>query len=177
MFLLFVCCAGFLMSGGCSYYGNGGFGAGYESSFGMGGTRMELDLDIALDDDSTFLDDLGCSLHSSPMSQSSSHSNLSTSSNCSISASSRAAAGGGGGGIGSNNVEAIGRSVKTVVSRDDKICGVCGDKALGFNFDAISCESCKAFFRRNAPKGLVGSSLSLSLSLSLSSPPLPFSSL
>jgi len=41
--------------------------------------------------------------------------------------------------------------------KEDKICGVCGDKALGFNFDAISCESCKAFFRRNAPKGLVSS--------------------
>jgi nuclear receptor subfamily 1 group I len=39
-------------------------------------------------------------------------------------------------------------------NKEDKICGVCGDKALGFNFDAISCESCKAFFRRNAPKGL-----------------------
>ncbi|PAA92193.1 hypothetical protein BOX15_Mlig029344g2, partial [Macrostomum lignano] len=38
--------------------------------------------------------------------------------------------------------------------RDDKICGVCGDKALGFNFDAVSCESCKAFFRRNAVKGV-----------------------
>lgn len=47
-----------------------------------------------------------------------------------------------------------GRSRK---NKEDKICGVCGDKALGFNFDAISCESCKAFFRRNAPKGLVGS--------------------
>ncbi|XP_070212796.1 vitamin D3 receptor-like [Littorina saxatilis] len=31
-------------------------------------------------------------------------------------------------------------------------CGVCGDKALGYNFDAITCESCKAFFRRNAIK-------------------------
>ena len=40
-------------------------------------------------------------------------------------------------------------------NKEEKICGVCGDKALGFNFDAISCESCKAFFRRNAPKGLV----------------------
>ena len=39
-------------------------------------------------------------------------------------------------------------------NKEDKICGVCGDRALGYNFDAISCESCKAFFRRNAPKGL-----------------------
>nr|CAD7396859.1 unnamed protein product [Timema poppensis] len=35
---------------------------------------------------------------------------------------------------------------------DIKICGVCGDRALGYNFNAISCESCKAFFRRNALK-------------------------
>lgn len=39
-------------------------------------------------------------------------------------------------------------------TKDDKQCAVCGDKALGYNFDAVSCESCKAFFRRNAPKGL-----------------------
>ncbi|XP_055852863.1 nuclear hormone receptor HR96 [Episyrphus balteatus] len=31
-----------------------------------------------------------------------------------------------------------------------KCCMVCGDKALGYNFNAITCESCKAFFRRNA---------------------------
>lgn len=33
---------------------------------------------------------------------------------------------------------------------ETKVCGVCGDKALGHNFNALSCESCKAFFRRNA---------------------------
>lgn len=33
---------------------------------------------------------------------------------------------------------------------DTKICGVCGDRALGYNFNAVTCESCKAFFRRNA---------------------------
>lgn len=32
----------------------------------------------------------------------------------------------------------------------DKVCMVCGDRALGYNFNAITCESCKAFFRRNA---------------------------
>ncbi|KAK2171739.1 hypothetical protein NP493_1030g00015 [Ridgeia piscesae] len=48
-------------------------------------------------------------------------------------------------------LETPGRSRK---NKEDKLCGVCGDRALGYNFDAISCESCKAFFRRNAPKGL-----------------------
>jgi len=55
-----------------------------------------------------------------------------------------------------------GKQRKTV--RDEKVCGVCGDRALSYNFDAISCESCKAFFRRNAPRGLVSLSLSLCLS-------------
>ncbi|KAK7109868.1 vitamin D3 receptor B-like isoform X3 [Littorina saxatilis] len=37
-------------------------------------------------------------------------------------------------------------------SLEDKICRICGDKALAHNFDVITCESCKAFFRRNAVK-------------------------
>lgn len=32
----------------------------------------------------------------------------------------------------------------------NKLCRVCGDRALGYNFGLITCESCKAFFRRNA---------------------------
>lgn len=39
--------------------------------------------------------------------------------------------------------------------KDEKLCKVCGDKALGYNFNAITCESCKAFFRRNALKDQV----------------------
>ena len=39
---------------------------------------------------------------------------------------------------------------------ENKKCGVCGDRALGYNFNAITCESCKAFFRRNALKNKVG---------------------
>ena len=31
-------------------------------------------------------------------------------------------------------------------------CRVCGASARGFNFDQITCESCKVFFRRNALK-------------------------
>ncbi|KAI6209505.1 Nuclear hormone receptor family member nhr-48 [Aphelenchoides besseyi] len=33
-----------------------------------------------------------------------------------------------------------------------KICRVCGDKSYSYNFNVITCESCKAFFRRNANK-------------------------
>lgn len=34
-------------------------------------------------------------------------------------------------------------------------CVVCSSPANGYNFDAITCESCKAFFRRNALKNSV----------------------
>ncbi|OAF70482.1 hypothetical protein A3Q56_01761 [Intoshia linei] len=37
-----------------------------------------------------------------------------------------------------------------------KMCQICGDKANGYNFSAISCESCKAFFRRNHNKNIKG---------------------
>ncbi|CAF0770518.1 unnamed protein product [Rotaria sp. Silwood1] len=37
---------------------------------------------------------------------------------------------------------------------DSLTCVVCGSLAFGYNFDAITCESCKAFFRRNALKKL-----------------------
>ncbi|XP_054162246.1 vitamin D3 receptor-like [Oppia nitens] len=33
-----------------------------------------------------------------------------------------------------------------------KRCVICGDRAIGYNFNALTCESCKAFFRRNALK-------------------------
>ena len=39
-----------------------------------------------------------------------------------------------------------------------KICRVCGDKAIGFNFNGLTCESCKSFFRRNANKYSVSTS-------------------
>ncbi|CAF1281858.1 unnamed protein product [Rotaria sordida] len=38
--------------------------------------------------------------------------------------------------------------------KDISPCYVCGAKAHGYNFDQITCESCKAFFRRNALKGV-----------------------
>lgn len=49
----------------------------------------------------------------------------------------------------------------------NKICGVCGDRALGYNFNAVSCESCKAFFRRNALKNKVGFSIDKYISICL----------
>jgi hypothetical protein len=35
------------------------------------------------------------------------------------------------------------------------ICNICEGPAHGYNFDAITCESCKAFFRRNALRSTV----------------------
>ena len=43
--------------------------------------------------------------------------------------------------------------------KSNKLCMVCGDKALGYNFNALTCESCKAFFRRNALKNKVRTKL------------------
>jgi hypothetical protein len=33
---------------------------------------------------------------------------------------------------------------------DPKICGMFGNRTLGYNFNVVTCESYKAFFRRNA---------------------------
>lgn len=37
------------------------------------------------------------------------------------------------------------------------VCVVCAASANGYNFDAVTCESCKAFFRRNAFRSVVSS--------------------
>lgn len=36
-----------------------------------------------------------------------------------------------------------------------RICGVCGDKATGFHFNAMTCEGCKGFFRYNVKQSHV----------------------
>ncbi|KAK7110570.1 hypothetical protein V1264_014419 [Littorina saxatilis] len=42
-----------------------------------------------------------------------------------------------------------GKRTKRRVPRE-RICWVCGDRAIAHNFGALTCETCKAFFRRNA---------------------------
>uniref|UniRef100_A0A1I8FYV0 Nuclear receptor n=1 Tax=Macrostomum lignano TaxID=282301 RepID=A0A1I8FYV0_9PLAT len=44
------------------------------------------------------------------------------------------------------------RRRKAGLPEDERVCAVCGDPASGYNFDRLTCESCKAFFRRNALK-------------------------
>ncbi|CAF1478736.1 unnamed protein product [Adineta steineri] len=49
-----------------------------------------------------------------------------------------------------------GRSKQVKLSKKslDLDCAICGDRAIGFNYDVLSCASCKAFFRRNANQSL-----------------------
>lgn len=42
-------------------------------------------------------------------------------------------------------------------SANNLVCVVCAAPANGYNFDAVTCESCKAFFRRNAFRSVVSS--------------------
>ncbi|ULT84364.1 hypothetical protein L3Y34_013203 [Caenorhabditis briggsae] len=52
-----------------------------------------------------------------------------------------------------NTTSSNGGNEKTESKRTaNKVCRVCGDKAFSYNFNVITCESCKAFFRRNANK-------------------------
>ncbi|KAM9294612.1 nuclear receptor subfamily 1 group I member 3-like [Gastrophryne carolinensis] len=46
-------------------------------------------------------------------------------------------------------------SKKTKNDEKEKICAVCGDKAIGYNFHVLTCEGCKGFFRRSINKGLI----------------------
>ena len=41
---------------------------------------------------------------------------------------------------------------KTTTRNEGLTCVICDSPASGFNFDVVSCESCKSFFRRNALK-------------------------
>ncbi|XP_030054021.1 vitamin D3 receptor [Microcaecilia unicolor] len=36
-----------------------------------------------------------------------------------------------------------------------RVCGVCGDRATGFHFNAMTCEGCKGFFRRSMKRKAV----------------------
>ncbi|KAM9003706.1 nuclear receptor subfamily 1 group I member 3 [Sarcophilus harrisii] len=43
-----------------------------------------------------------------------------------------------------------------MASREDEVrsCAVCGDRATGYHFHALTCEGCKGFFRRTVKKGI-----------------------
>nr|XP_048298185.1 bile acid receptor-like isoform X2 [Myodes glareolus] len=41
------------------------------------------------------------------------------------------------------------------ISGQDELCVVCGDKASGYHYNALTCEGCKGFFRRSITKNAV----------------------
>ncbi|XP_068926619.1 nuclear receptor subfamily 1 group I member 3 [Petaurus breviceps papuanus] len=45
---------------------------------------------------------------------------------------------------------------RPMTSREDELrsCAVCGDRATGYHFHALTCEGCKGFFRRTVKKGI-----------------------
>lgn len=47
------------------------------------------------------------------------------------------------------------KPIKTQKTSNNMICKICDDHAIGYNYDILSCASCKIFFRRNAHLDLV----------------------
>ncbi|XP_053990416.1 ecdysone receptor-like isoform X2 [Hylaeus volcanicus] len=62
--------------------------------------------------------------------------------------------GGGGGGGGTDGCDA--RKKKGPTPRQqEELCLVCGDRASGYHYNALTCEGCKGFFRRSITKNAV----------------------
>ena len=40
-----------------------------------------------------------------------------------------------------------------VAKGEEELCLICGDRASGYHYNALSCEGCKGFFRRSITRG------------------------
>ncbi|CAF0907311.1 unnamed protein product [Adineta ricciae] len=46
--------------------------------------------------------------------------------------------------------ESRSKQLKSLKKSETFVCAVCGDRAIGYNYDVATCASCKVFFHRNA---------------------------